>query len=376
MGKISIQPKVSLETTDDLSLAYTPGVAAVCQEIAKTPFEVYNLTSKGNMVAIVTDGTAVLGLGDIGPEAAIPVMEGKAAILKKFANVDAFPICLKTKSADEIVNIVEKISPVFGGIILEDISAPRCFEIENRLKARLPIPVMHDDQHGTSVIVLAALENALKIANKKIENVKITIAGSGAAGCAIASLLLKAGAKNIIMCNSKGILHANSYGDDYRPKLIAKLNPENISGSLSTAMKNSDVFIGVSAPNIVTKEMVSSMAEKSIVFAMSNPIPEIMPNLALEAGAFIVGTGRSDLPNQVNNALAYPGIYRGALDCRASQINVEMLLAAAKAIANTIPTSQLTPQKVAPSPFDPLVVKNIAKAVIEAARKTGVANSH
>ncbi len=362
-GKITILPKVALANKEQLSLAYTPGVADVSREIARKPEEVWNLTGKSNLVAIVTDGTAVLGLGDIGPEAALPVMEGKAVLFKEFAAIDAFPICLKTKDVDEIVETVVRISPVFGAVNLEDISAPRCFEIERKLREKLAIPVMHDDQHGTAVVVLAAMKNALKLAEKKIDEIKIVINGAGSAGTAIAYLLLAAGAKDIILCDKTGIVDADSFKDAHRKKLMQKTNPGKIRGKLSDALKNADVFIGVSVGKIVTKGMVSSMNSKSIVFAMANPTPEILPEEAKAAGAFIVGSGRSDLPNQINNALGFPGIFRGLLDARAKEISERMLLAAADALSNCIPDSELKPDHIIPSPFERKIYWEIAKAV-------------
>ncbi|MFH1257770.1 MAG: NADP-dependent malic enzyme, partial [Candidatus Micrarchaeota archaeon] len=368
-GKITIMPKVAVTNREQLSLAYTPGVAEACLEIKRKPEEIYNLTGKGNLVAIVTDGTAVLGLGDIGPEAALPVMEGKAVLFKEFAGIDAFPLCLKTKDVDEIVDTVVRISPVFGAINLEDISAPRCFEVERKLKERLGIPVMHDDQHGTAIVVLAALKNALKLAKKKIDEAKIVVNGIGAAGTAISYLLLAAGAKNIILCDKRGVVEEESFDDAHRKTLIKKTNPDKVAGGLEEALKGADIFIGVSAANIVSKGMIASMAGKPIIFAMANPDPEILPDEARKAGAFIVGTGRSDFPNQINNALGFPGIFRGLLDARATEINEGMLLAAAEALAKCIKEEDLKPDYIIPSPFDKSVVKGIAKAVMESAKK-------
>ncbi len=373
-GKIEIKSKVKLDAREDLSLAYTPGVAEPCKLIAKDREKAYDYTSKWNLVAIVSDGSAVLGLGNIGAHAAIPVMEGKALLFKKFAGVDAFPVCLDTQDVDEIVNIVEKLSPVFGGINLEDISAPRCFEIEEKLKKKLDIPVFHDDQHGTAVVVLAALLNALKIVGKDKENTKITISGAGAAGIAITKLLLKYGFKNIVVCDSKGILESSREDLNWAKREIAELtNPAGLKGSLKDAVRGADVFIGVSAPLILTKEMVESMNCDAIVFAMANPVPEIMPDDARTAGARIVGTGRSDFPNQINNALAFPGIFRGTLDCRAKEINDEMKIAAAEAIASCVDEKELEEGTVVPSIFDKNLHNSVAIAVRRAATKTGVA---
>jgi malate dehydrogenase (oxaloacetate-decarboxylating) len=359
-GKIEVVSKVPLATRNDLSLAYTPGVAEPCRKIAENIENVYKYTSKGNLVAVVTDGTAVLGLGDIGPEAALPVMEGKCILFKQFGNVDAFPICLKTKDVDEIVDAVVKISPVFGGINLEDISAPRCFEIEEKLKEKLKIPVFHDDQHGTAIVVLAALINALKLV-KKGKEIKIVISGAGAAGTAVAKILLSYSFKNIIVCDTKGAIYSGRDGLNSAKEEIASItNPQKIKGSMAEAMKGADVFIGVSAPNIVTKEMVKTMKEP-IVFAMANPVPEIMPADALEGGARIVATGRSDFPNQINNVLAFPGIFKGALKVR-KQITEKMKISAAEAIASLV--AKPAPDKIIPSVFD-----NVADAVAEAVMK-------
>ena len=373
-GKIEISSKVSINNKEDLSIAYTPGVAEPCRKIHDNPDDVYKYTSKGNMVAVVSDGTAVLGLGDIGPLAAMPVMEGKAILFKQFANVDAFPICLNTKNVDEIVKTIEFMSPSFGGINLEDIAAPRCYEIENRLKASLDIPVFHDDQHGTAIVVTAALINSLKIINRKFENIKVVINGIGSAGSAIARLLLQMGVTSMTLCDKYGILYPEDINNDFMKEKLAQItNPKGIKGDLSFAMKNADVFIGVSAPNIVTTEMISSMNTDAIVFAMANPVPEIDPDLAKKAGARIVGTGRSDYTNQVNNVLVFPGIFRGALDVRASDINEEMKIAAAKAIASIIPDNELSEDYVIPLAFDERVTKLVAAVVAEAARQSGVA---
>jgi malate dehydrogenase (oxaloacetate-decarboxylating) len=373
IGKIEVVSKVAVENKTDLSIAYTPGVAQPCIEISKDTNKVYDYTAKSNLVAVVSDGSAVLGLGDIGAHAAIPVMEGKAVLFKSFANVDAFPICLNTKNVDEIVNTVKLLEPVFGGINLEDISAPRCFEIERRLKEELDIPVFHDDQHGTAVVTAAAIINSLKLAEKKIEDVQAVINGSGAAGIAIAKLLIKMGINNILMCDRKGILSKERTDlDASKQEILSLTNKYHQSGSLADAMKRADIFIGVSAPNVVTEDMVASMNSKSIVLPMANPVPEIMPNLAKEAGAFIVGTGRSDFPNQVNNVLAFPGIFRGTLDVRAKEINEEMKIAAAYAIADTV-GEDLSTDCILPEAFNRLVGKNVAEAVKKAAIDSGVA---
>lgn len=374
IGKVEVVSKVVLETRDDLSLAYTPGVAEPCMKIHENEENVYKYTSKGNLVAVVSDGSAVLGLGDIGAKAAIPVMEGKAILFKGFAGVDAFPICLETKDVDEIVKTVKLLAPVFGGINLEDISAPRCFEIEDRLKEELDIPVFHDDQHGTAVVTLAGLINALKITNKKFEDVKIVVNGAGAAGTSIIKLLLLSGAKNIVACDRAGIIYRGQEGLNDAKKALAEItNTDNLKGTLVDAMVGTDIFIGVSAPGVVTSEMVKSMNKDSIIFAMSNPVPEIMPDLAKTAGARVIGTGRSDFPNQVNNVLAFPGIFRGALDVRASKINEEMKLAAAHAIADYIKEEELSEDYVIPSALDKKVSQNVAEAVAKAAIETGVA---
>ncbi|AWI05877.1 NAD(P)-dependent malic enzyme [Clostridium drakei] len=373
-GKIEVVSKIKVETRDDLSLAYTPGVAEPCRKIHENEENVYKYTSKGNLVAVVTDGTAVLGLGDIGPKAGLPVMEGKAILFKEFANVDAFPICVDTKNIDDIVKTVKLIAPVFGGINIEDIGAPRCFEIEERLKKELDIPVFHDDQHGTAIVVLAGVINALKVVNKKIEDIKVVINGAGAAGTAIAKLLLSSGVKNLIACDKVGILYRGIENvDDAKKELAMVTNPENIQGTLADALVGADVFIGVSAPGIISQDMVRSMNKDSIFFAMANPTPEIMPDEAKAAGARVVGTGRSDFPNQVNNVLAFPGIFRGALDCRAKEINEEMKIAAAYAIANSIKEEELNENNVIPSALDKKVASNVAEEIIKAARKTGTA---
>ncbi|MGL4878153.1 MULTISPECIES: NAD(P)-dependent malic enzyme [Paraclostridium] len=373
-GKITVCSKVKVEDKDDLSIAYTPGVAAPCVEISKDEDLAYKYTSKGNMVGVVSDGSAVLGLGNIGASASIPVMEGKAILFKEFANVDAFPICLKTNDVDEIVNTVKLMEPVFGGINLEDISAPRCFEIEEKLKKELNIPVFHDDQHGTAIVLSAAIINSLKLINKKIEDLEIVINGPGAAGLAIAKMLISMGVKNIVLCGLNGALEEGMDDLNWAQEEMLKVtNIHNEKGLLADVIKNKDVFIGVSGPNCVTKEMVSTMNEKSIILAMANPTPEIMPDQAKEGGAYIVGTGRSDFPNQVNNVLAFPGIFRGALDVRATEINEEMKIAAANAIANSIKIEDLNPDNILPKSFDRDVAKNVAEAIKEAAIKTGVA---
>lgn len=363
-GKIEITSRVKVESSKDLSLAYTPGVAEPCREIHKNPEAVYEYTRKWNTVAVVSDGTAVLGLGNIGPMASLPVMEGKCVLFKEFAGVDAFPIILSTTDVDEIVNTIVNISPTFGGINLEDIAAPRCFEIEAKLKEKLNIPVFHDDQHGTAIVVLAGLLNALKIVDKSLSDIKVVVNGAGSAGCAITKLLLLSGIKNIVVVDRAGILNSNEeYSNPAFTEIAELTNPNNETGLLVDAMKNADVFVGVSAPNIVSKEMVSSMNKDSIVFAMANPTPEIFPEDALEAGARIVGTGRSDYPNQINNVLAFPGIFRGALDARVPEITDEMKVACAYAIANTISDSELSETYIIPKAFDLSVQKNVADAI-------------
>jgi malate dehydrogenase (oxaloacetate-decarboxylating) len=373
-GKISVVSKVSVKNRDDLSLAYTPGVAEPCRKINENPDNVYKYTNKGNLVAVVTDGTAVLGLGDIGPMAGMPVMEGKAILFKEFANVDAFPICVASKDVDDIVQTVKMIAPTFGGINLEDISAPRCFEIEERLKKELDIPVFHDDQHGTAVITTAAIINALKVVNKNMEEITIVINGAGAAGAAIAKMFISVGAGDIIMCDRKGIVYAGSPNNNPEKEKIAQVtNKEKKQGTLADALKGSDVFIGVSAPNSVTEEMARTMNKDAIVFAMANPVPEIMPEVAAAAGVRIYGSGRSDFPNQINNVLAFPGIFRGALDVRASEINEEMKIAAAYAIASIISDEELKEDYVIPDAFDTRVASRVAEAVSRAAIETKVA---
>ena len=372
-GKIEVISKMKVENKDDLSLAYTPGVAEPCKKIYENKEDVYKYTAKSNLVAVVTDGSAVLGLGDIGPEAAMPVMEGKAILFKEFANVDAFPICLDTKNVDEIVNIVKAISPTFGGINLEDIGAPRCFEIEEKLKRELDIPVFHDDQHGTAVVTIAGLINALKIVNKKFEDIIVVINGAGAAGAAITKMLNTIGVKDILLCDRQGIIYSRSHNNEYKEAMANITNKYKRQGNLKDALVSADVFIGVSAPDIVTKEMIESMNVNPIIFALANPTPEIMPNVAKKAGAKVIATGRSDFHNQINNVLAFPGIFRGALDARAKEINEEMKIAAAYAIGNLVSDDELTPEYIIPNPFDKRVTEGVAKAVEETARKTGVA---
>ena len=374
-GKMETVSKVPLNNNEDLSLAYSPGVAEPCLEIVKEPSSVYDYTIKGNLVAVVTDGSAVLGLGNIGPQAALPVMEGKALLLKKFADIDAFPICLDTQDVDEIIHIVKMISPTFGGINLEDISAPRCFEIEKRLREECNIPVFHDDQHGTAIVVGAGLLNALKVVNKKMHEINIVVNGAGAAGISIVNLLIKIGFKHIVLCDSKGIIYkGRPEGMNPAKDAIAEItNLSHAQGSLLDAMPGADVFIGVSVGNILTREMIGCMNEDPIVFAMANPTPEIMPDIAKEFGVRIIATGRSDFPNQVNNVLVFPGIFRGALDVRATDINETMKLAATYAIASLIDTADLTEDYIIPNAFDKNVAKVVAEAVSKAAVETGVA---
>jgi malate dehydrogenase (oxaloacetate-decarboxylating) len=369
-GKISIVSRIALKSVSDLAMAYTPGVGRICKAIAQNPEEVYNLTIKQNTVAIVTDGSAVLGLGNLGAAAALPVMEGKAMLFKEFAGLDAFPICLDTQDTDEIVKAVKNIAPVFGGVNLEDIAAPRCFEIEKRLRAELDIPVFHDDQHGTAIVTLAALFNALKLVNKSIADIRIVINGAGAAGVAIARLLRKAGAEIILMCDSKGIISTN------RPDLTEEKREFAVKaqGTLAGAMQGADVFIGVSAPGVLTPEMLQAMTKDAIVFAMANPIPEIQPELVTK-NVTVMATGRSDYPNQINNVLAFPGVFRGALDCRASTITTTMCLEAASAIASLVKPSDLNREHIIPSVFDERVSTAVAAAVKQAAREEGIAQS-
>ena len=373
-GKIEVVSRVSISNSEDLSLAYTPGVAEPCLEIQKDYEKSFELTRRNNLVAVITDGTAVLGLGDIGPEAGMPVMEGKCALFKEFADVDAFPICIRSKDVDEIVNTIYLISGSFGGINLEDIAAPRCFEIEKKLKEKCDIPVFHDDQHGTAVIVAAGLLNALKIVGKNIETANIVVNGAGSAGIAITKHLFNMGAKNITLCDINGIIcEGDDSLSDVHKYMSTITNREKKTGTLADAMKGADVFIGVSAPNLVNEEMVKSMAEKPVIFSMANPTPEIMPDVAKKAGAAVVGTGRSDFPNQINNVLAFPGIFRGALDCRASEINEEMKVAASNAIASLVGDDELNPDYILPQAFDKRIGNAVAEAVKEAAVKTGVA---
>ena len=364
--------KVACSTKLDLSLAYTPGVAEPCREIQKNPDDVYEYTSKGNLVAVVTDGTAVLGLGDIGPLASIPVMEGKAILFKNFAGIDAFPIAIASKDPTIIVDTVVRIEPVFGGINLEDISAPRCFEVEERLKKILKIPVFHDDQHGTAVVALAALINALKVVGKEFKDVRVAVSGAGAAGIAVTKFLQSFGAKDVILCDSRGTIHRDRPDLNPSKQEIARVtNPRNVRGTLKDAIAGADIFLGLSVAGIVTPPMVESMAPDAIVFAMANPVPEIMPDLALKAGARVVATGRSDFPNQVNNVLGFPGIFRGALDVRASDINEAMKIAASRAIAGLV--ENVSSECIIPSPLDRRVVPAVAEAVARAAIETGVA---
>ncbi|CDA28856.1 NAD(P)-dependent malic enzyme [Eubacterium sp. CAG:156] len=366
VGKISTEAKCKIKTREDLSIAYTPGVAKPCVEIANNPEDVYKYTMKANTVAVVSDGSAVLGLGNIGPYAAMPVMEGKAVLFKEFGDVNAVPICLDTQDTQEIIDTVVRIAPGFGGINLEDISAPRCFEIESKLKELLDIPVFHDDQHGTAIVVLAGIINALKVVGKKKEDCKVVVNGDGSAGIAISKLLLKYGFKDLTICGLYGILSDDVKDLNWAQKEMAQVtNLEGKNGVLADAMVGADIFIGVSAPNIVTKEMVSSMNKDAIIFAMANPTPEIMPDLAKEAGARVVGTGRSDFPNQVNNVVAFPGIFKGALEGRAKQITEEMKLAAANAIASLVPDDQLSENFILPEAFNPEVAEVVSKAVKE-----------
>lgn len=373
-GKLSVISKVKILDKEDLSLAYSPGVAEPCRQISKDKENVFKYTSKGNLVAVITDGTAVLGLGDIGPEAALPVMEGKCVLFKEFGGVDAFPICLNTKNTEEIIQTIKLISPGFGGINLEDISAPRCVEIEERLKKELDIPVFHDDQHGTAIVVAAGLINALKLVDKKIEDIKIVVNGAGAAGSSIIKLLKKMGVREIIAVDLVGILRKsdkNKY-DFLKSELAEITNSLDISGGLADAVVGADVFIGVSAPNVLTKEMVKTMNKNSIIFAMANPTPEIAPEIAIEAGAAIVGTGRSDYPNQINNVLVFPGIFKGALRAKSKKITEEMKLAAAVGIASLVSSSELSKDYIIPNPFDTRVAEAVAQAVEKIAKEQGI----
>lgn len=373
-GKIEVVAKAPVKTAEDLSIAYTPGVAAPCLEIQKDINKSYELTRRWNLCAVITDGSAVLGLGDIGPEAGMPVMEGKCVLFKAFGGVDAFPLCVKTKDVDEFVNTVALISGSFGGINLEDIAAPRCFEIEKKLKERCDIPIFHDDQHGTAIITLAGLQNALKVVGKKMTDIKVAVSGAGAAATAITKLLISAGVKDITMCDRKGAIYEGRPGLNWIKEEMSHItNPNKYKGSLADVMVGADVFIGVSAPGTVTQDMVRSMNKDAILFACANPTPEIFPDEAKAAGARIVSTGRSDYPNQINNVLAFPGIFRGAFDVRASDINEDMKLAAAKALADLIPENELNEENIIPQAFDPRVGKAVAAAVAEAARKSGVA---
>ena len=373
-GKIEVVTRVPAENKDDLSLAYTPGVAQPCLEIQKDVNKSYDLTRRWNMCLVVTDGSAILGLGNIGPEAGMPVMEGKCALFKAFGDVDAFPLCIKSNDVDEIVNTIYLISGSFGGVNLEDISAPRCFEIEKKLKEKCDIPIFHDDQHGTAIVVSAGLTNALRLVGKKFSEAKVVINGAGSAGISICKLLLDLGIGDVVMVDRKGILAPGEEWMNQAQKEIAeKTNKEQLHGDLKAAMKGRDIFVGVSAPNIVTAEMVSTMADDAIVFAMANPTPEIMPDEARKGGARVIATGRSDFPNQINNVLVFPGVFRGAFDVRASDINEEMKIAAAKAIAELISDEELSEDNIIPKAFDKRVGPAVAKAVAEAARKTGVA---
>ncbi len=374
-GKIEVKSKVSVKSKEDLTLAYSPGVAEPCIEIDKDIDTVYDYTSKGNLVAVLTNGSAILGLGDLGAEASIPVMEGKSILFKEFAGVDAFPICINSSNANEIINTAKLISPTFGGINLEDIKAPICFEIEEKLKKILDIPVFHDDQHGTAIVVVAGLINSLKLVNKSFDNIKVVLNGPGAAGLAITKLLLNMGVKDITLCDIEGAIHSDCGRIDskYKEDVVKHTNLNKIEGTLSHVIKNADVFIGVSGPNCLTKEDVSLMNKDAIIFAMANPTPEIMPQLAKEAGAKVIGTGRSDFPNQVNNVLAFPGIFRGALDVRAKEINEEMKVAAAYAIASLISDNDLSEDNVIPNSFDERVAPTVAREVARVAIETEVA---
>ncbi len=373
-GKIEVVSRVPVESSEDLALAYTPGVAQPCLEIQQDYDKSFTLTRRWNLIGVVTDGSAVLGLGDIGPEAGMPVMEGKCVLFKEFADVDAFPLCIRSHDVDEIVDTVYRISGSFGGINLEDIAAPRCFEIERKLKEKCDIPVFHDDQHGTAIVVAAALLNALRLTGKTIGEIKCVINGAGAAGTAIGEHLLKLGVRNLVMCDRFGAIALGMEGlSPAHAALAKKTNPHRETGSLAEVLRGADVFVGVSAPGVVTPEMVASMADKAIVFAMANPVPEIMPEAALAGGAYIVGTGRSDFPNQINNVLAFPGIFRGALDVRASDINDDMKMAASYAIASLVTAEELSPTYILPRAFDKRIAPTVAAAVAKAAKASGVA---
>lgn len=374
LGKLKVESKVKVENEEDLTLAYTPGVAYPCLEIEENSDDVYKYTNKGNFVAVVSDGSAVLGLGNIGGRASIPVMEGKAVLFKEFGAIDAFPICLDTNDPEEVIKTVKLMEPIFGGINLEDIKAPECFIIEDRLKEELPIPVFHDDQHGTAIIVLGALINALKVVDKKMDEVKVVICGAGAAGSSLAKIIMEKGVKNIIMVDSHGVLYEGRDNlNETQKELVKVTNKEQKKGDLEDVITDADVFLGVSAADIMSEEMVRDMADDPIVFPMANPNPEIDPKLAFKAGAKVVGTGRSDYPNQINNVLAFPGVFRGALDVRASEINMEMKLAAAQALADLVSEEELSPEYVIPKAFDNRVGPHVAAAVAETAVKTGVA---
>ena len=372
-GKIEVTPKVAVKTKEDLAVAYTPGVAEPCRRIAANKEDVYKYTAKKNLVAVVSDGTAVLGLGDIGPEGAMPVMEGKSILFKAFGNVDAFPICLDTKDPEEIIKTCKYLAPTFGGINLEDIKAPKCFEIEQRLEKELDIPVFHDDQHGTAIVVTAALLNAVKIVKKDLKDLKVVLNGAGAAGTAILKMFMYAGVKDVIACDSKGAIYKGRKGceEGYKLELAETTNPRNVQGSLSDALVGADVFVGVSVANCLTPEMVKTMNADPIVFAMANPDPEIAHDVAMECGIKVMGTGRSDYPNQINNVLCFPGIFRGALDVNAREINYDMKMAAAYAIASLVSDEELNPEYVIPSPFDERVAPLVAEKVKEAAIKSG-----
>ena len=373
-GKLDYVPKMNVSSREDLSLAYTPGVAQPCLEIQKDTNKSYELTGRGNLVAVVTDGTAVLGLGDIGPEAGMPVMEGKCVLFKAFGGVDAIPLCIRSHDVDTIVETVTLLAGSFGGINLEDIAAPRCFEIERRLKESCDIPIFHDDQHGTAIVTLAAMVNALKLVKKDLSKISVVTSGAGAAGVAIIKLLMKLGLEDVVMCDTKGAIYKGRENLSSEKREIAEVSNKLIKkGSLADVIKGADVFIGVSVPDTVTQDMVRSMAKDAVLFPMSNPIPEIMPDLALKAGAAVVGTGRSDFPNQINNVLAFPGVFRGALDVRASDINDEMKIAAAYALAELVTDEQLRPDYIIPQAFDPRIKDAVAAAVMDAARKSGVA---